>query len=67
MVLLFVALYGSIDNNTVYPNVYEPIRPQAIELEGSFRKESIYELITRYIDLRRSKKIWVILQLQIIL
>ena len=33
-------------NNTIYPNVYKPTGPEAVELEGSFRKESIYELIS---------------------
>ena len=41
-----IAYYFFWFNNTVYPNVYKPTRPEAIELEGSFRKESIYELIS---------------------
>ena len=48
----FLAVFGFIAccfvwfNNTIYPNVYKPTRPEVVELEGSFRKESIYELIS---------------------
>ena len=51
-VTIFLAVFGFIAccfvwfNNTIYPNVYRPTRPEVVELEGSFRKESIYELIS---------------------